>query len=156
MRSGDLALLEGTFSVHPRVTKERGTNGNTLLNLAVSLAAKARQDECPLIAALLEAGADVNEGNDRGWTPLHAAAYSNQSQIAALLIRNGAALNAEAHGAGDTPLIAALFWGHREVADLIAGHGVTPKNLRAAAGLGNVELLETCFSRRLRKNDGWR
>jgi ankyrin repeat protein len=93
----------------------------------------------------VEAGADVNEGNDRGWTPLHAAAYSNQSQVAALLIRSGAALDAEAHGAGGTPLIAALFWGHRETADLIAGHGIAPKNLRAAAGLGHEELMETCF-----------
>ncbi len=98
------------------------------------------------MAPLLEAGADVNEANDRGWTPLHAAAYSNQSEVAALLIHHGAALDAEAHGAGGTPLIAALFWGHRETADLIAGHGVSPKNLRAAAGLGNLELLETCFS----------
>jgi ankyrin repeat protein len=63
-----------------------------------------------------------------------------------MLIRNGAALDAEAHGAGGTPLVAALFWGHREVADLLGSHGVTPRNLRTAAGLGNPELLEACFS----------
>jgi ankyrin repeat protein len=145
LQAGDLGRLQEILRIHPRAAKERGTNGNTLLNLAVSLAAKADLDRYPLIGALVEAGADVNEGNDRGWTPLHAAAYSNQSQVAALLIRSGAALDAEAHGAGGTPLIAALFWGHRETADLIAGHGIAPKNLRAAAGLGHEELMETCF-----------
>ena len=75
--------------------------------------------------------------NDRGWTPLHAAAYANQPEIAALLIEKGAALDAEAHGAGGTPLIAALFWGHREVADLLGRHSLAPSNLRAAAGLGH-------------------
>ena len=54
----------------------------------------------------------------------------------------------EAHGAGGTPLIAALFWGHREVADLLGRHAVVPDNLRAAAGLGIPELVEACFTQR--------
>ena len=74
------------------------------------------------------------------------AAYANQPEIADLLIAKGAALDAEAHGAGGTPLIAALFWGHREVADLLGRHAVAPSNLRAAAGLGIPELVEACFS----------
>jgi ankyrin repeat protein len=128
------------------LSRERGTNGNTLLNLAVSLAAKAEPKAAKSqIEALLAAGADVNEGNDRGWTPLHAAAYGNQLEIAGLLIANGAALEAEAHGAGGTPLIVALFWGHRDVADLLGNHSAAPHNLRAAAGLGIPELIEACF-----------
>ena len=43
-------------------------------------------------------------------------------------------------------LIAALFWGHREVADLLGRHAVAPGNLRAAAGLGIPELVEAFFS----------
>jgi len=62
------------------------------------------------------------------------------------LIENGADLDAEAHGSGGTPLISALFWGHREVADLLGRHSVAPRNLRAAAGLGNRELMEECFA----------
>jgi len=46
-------------------------------------------------------------------------------------------------------MIAALFWGHREVADLLGRHAVAPGNLRAAAGLGIPELVEACFSREL-------
>jgi hypothetical protein len=130
LQSGDPARLEALLKAHPRIATERGTNGNTLLNLAVSLANREQPDGWRPIAALLDAGADVNESNDRGWTPLHAAAYSNQTEVAALLIRNSASLESEAHGAGGTPLVAALFWGHREVADLIASHGISPKNLR--------------------------
>jgi len=42
-----------------------------------------------LVEALLACGADVNDANDRGWTPLHQAAYSDQCEIAELLILGG-------------------------------------------------------------------
>ena len=137
LQSGDTTGFEDSIRANPRFAGERGTNGNTLLNLAVSLACKADwKSRLSPIETLLAAGSDVNDGNDRGWTPLHAAAYANQPEIASLLIEKGAALDAEAHGAGGTPLIVALFWGHREVADLLGRHSVAPNNLRAAAGLG--------------------
>ena len=66
-------------------------------------------------------------------------------QLAAVLIENGAALDAEAHGAGGTPLIVALFWGHREVADLLGRDLIAPNNLRSAAGLGRQDLVDACF-----------
>jgi ankyrin repeat protein len=129
------------------LVNERGTNGNTLLNLAVSLAGKPDwKGGLSTIEALLAAGADVNDANDRGWTPLHQAAYANKPEIARMLLAKGAAPDAEAHGAGGTPLIAALFWGHREAANLLGRHAVAPNNLRAAAGLGIPEFVEACFS----------
>jgi ankyrin repeat protein len=146
LQSGDAPGFEALLRANPDLCRECGTNGNTLLNLAVSFAGKAdwKGGVAP-IKALLAAGSDVNDGNDRGWTPLHAAAYANQSGIASLLIEAGAALDAEAHGAGGTPLIAALFWGHREVADLLGQYSANPNNLRAAAGLGIPELVDACF-----------
>ncbi len=151
LKAGDVAGFEALLRANPRLANERGTNGNTLLNLAVSFASKpdgkiALSTGISAIDALLAAGADVNDANDRGWTPLHAAAYANQPEIASLLLAKGAALDAEAHGAGGTPLIAALFWGHREVADLLGQHSTAPSNLRAAAGLGIPELVEACFT----------
>jgi ankyrin repeat protein len=147
LQSADVAGFEALLRSNPRLASERGTNGNTLLNLAVSFAGKPdwKAGVSP-IEALLAAGSDVNDGNDRGWTPLHAAAYANQPGIASLLIEKGAVLDAEAHGAGGTPLIAALFWGHREVADLLGRHSLVPNNLRAAAGLGIPELVDDCFN----------
>lgn len=147
LEAADLARLSLLLQRHPRLAKERGTNGNSLLNLAVSIAAKMNVELAgSFVDTLLDADVDVNEPNDRGWTPLHQAAYSNQCAIAEKLIEGGADLELEAHGSGGTPLIVALFWGHREMADVLARYSVAPMNLRAAAGLGNEDLLEKCFS----------
>ena len=147
LQSADVAAFAALLRAHPHLANERGTNGNTLLNLAVSFAGRSDwKHGASAVEALLAAGADVNDANDRGSTPLHQAAYANQPEIAGLLLAHGAALDLEAHGAGGTPLIFALFWGHREVADLLARHSVAPGNLRAAAGLGNSHLLDSCFT----------
>jgi ankyrin repeat protein len=147
LERGDVATLSSLLRDQPQLANDRGTNGNTLLNLAVSIGAKANRGVAlSMVETLLAAGADINEGNDRGSTPLHQAAYSNQSEIAAALVERGADLDLEAHGSGGTPLIFALFWGHREVADVLGRYSVAPGNLRTAAGLGNHELLEKCFS----------
>lgn len=146
LQSCDLSAFKALLRAAPGLVHERGTNGNTLLNLAVSLAGSPEwRGGAAAIEALLTAGADVNDANDRGWTPLHQAAYANKAEIALLLLARGSALDAEAHGAGGTPLIVALFWGHREVADVLGRHSVAPGNLRAAAGLGVPELVEACF-----------
>ena len=147
LEAGDAGTFEALLRANPRLAQERGTNGNSLLNLAVSFAGRPEwKAGDAAIEALLAAGADVNDANDRGWTPLHAAAYANKAEIASILLAAGAALDAEAHGAGGTPLIAALFWGHREVADLLGGHAVSPGNLRAAAGLGLEPMVDDCFN----------
>lgn len=146
LEAKDVTELSSLLRRHSRLAQERGTNGNTLLNLATSLAVKADLNlATAFVDTLLTAGADVNDANDRGWTPLHQAAYSNQSAIATELIKRGAELESDAHGSGGTPLIIALFWGHREVADELSRYTVAPGNLRAAAGLGKDDLLERCF-----------
>jgi ankyrin repeat protein len=88
---------------------------------------------------LLERGAEVNRGNDYGWTKLHQAGYGNDPALARLLLDAGARTDLHARGDGGTPLIAALFWGHREVAELL---GLEPGNLRVAAGLGKVAMID--------------
>jgi ankyrin repeat protein len=51
-------------------------------------------------------------------------------------------VDVSARGDGGTPLVVALFWGHREVAELLAERSLAPDNLRVAAGLGQVDPLE--------------
>lgn len=146
LETGDESRLASLLKRHRSLSRQRGTNGNSLLNLAVSLAPKGKFDSASVLNELLSAGADVNDANDRGWTPLHQAAYGNQCELAVKLIEAGADLDPEAHGSGGTPLVCALFWGHREVADVLGRHSVAPGNLRAAAGLGDHDLLERCFN----------
>ena len=95
-----------------------------------------------LVRVLLDAGADPTRGNAHGWTPLHQAAYSNLPLLARMLLDAGVPVDVSARGDGGTPLVVALFWGHREVTELLAEHGVHPRNLRAAAGLGRLDLVE--------------
>ncbi len=113
----------------PDLVLQRGTNGNDLLGMAGDPAS---------VLLLLERGADPNRGNDYGWTKLHQAGYSNDCELARLMLDAGARTDLSARGDGGTPLIAALFWGHREVAPLL---GREPGNLRVAAGLGDLELI---------------
>jgi ankyrin repeat protein len=125
VEGSDLARLTELIDAHPGLAETRGTNGNDLLGMARDLR---------LVRLLLERGADPNRGNDHGWTPLHQAGYSNRRDLAEVLLAAGARTDLAACGDGGTPLVAALFWGHREVAGLL---GREPANLRVAAGLGD-------------------
>jgi ankyrin repeat protein len=120
----------------PEVAAMEGTNGNDLLAMAT-----ATSDE-RTVAALLEHGADPAHANAHGWTALHQAVYANAVPLAEALLAAGARPDLFARGDGGTPLVAALFWGHREVADVLARSGVLPRNLRAAAGVGDLALVE--------------
>jgi ankyrin repeat protein len=129
VEANDRAQLRGLLERFPDLVRTRGTNGNDLLGMAGDHA---------LVALLLERGADPNRGNDYGWTKLHQAGYANDVELARLMLAAGAHTDLFARGDGGTPLVAALFWGHREVAPLL---GREPVNLRVAAGLGDVELI---------------
>ncbi|HVC81040.1 MAG TPA: ankyrin repeat domain-containing protein, partial [Chloroflexota bacterium] len=138
IQADDPAGLRTVLEAAPDILAARGTNGNTLLHLAGGRA--------EIVRLLLAAGADPALPNDRGWTPLHQAGYGNQVEVAAILLAAGAPLDAIGYGDGGTPLVAALFWGHREVAELLATHAVIPANLRVAAGLGRADLVRDAFN----------
>ncbi|GLY43652.1 hypothetical protein Amsp01_096750 [Amycolatopsis sp. NBRC 101858] len=129
----DLARLLEEF---PGLITARGTNGNDLLGMA-----GATCDE-RLTRVLLDHGADPARGNVHGWTPLHQAAYSNLPLLLDMLLDAGAPVDVSARGDGGTPLVVALFWGHREAAEKLAPHSRAPGNLRVAAGLGDAGLLD--------------
>lgn len=140
LRAHDVGGLRELLARFPELAAASGTNGNDLLGLA-----SATCDE-RLVSVLLDAGADVAHGNAHGWTALHQAGYSNLPQLARVLLAAGAPAGRAARGDGGTPLAVALFWGNREVAEVLAGHGVLPRNLRVAAGLDDVALVEELWS----------
>ncbi|WP_086842292.1 ankyrin repeat domain-containing protein [Amycolatopsis kentuckyensis] len=132
----DPGRLETLLDEFPGLVDARGTNGNDLLGMA-----GATHDE-RLSRILLDHGADPARGNVHGWTPLHQAAYSNLPLLLDLLLRHGAPVDVSARGDGGTPLVVALFWGHREAAGKLAVHSRAPGNLRVAAGLGDLDAVE--------------
>jgi ankyrin repeat protein len=132
------------------LVSRRGAEGHGLLLLAAQERSRA------LVDVLLAAGADPNAPADNGWTPLHQAAYGEPPErevegqrpsleVMETLLTAGADLTAESRGDGGTPLLQALFWGHRLLAERLAESGVVPLNLRTAAGLGRIDLLEAFF-----------
>jgi ankyrin repeat protein len=127
VEDGESQRLAELLDRHPELVRTRGTNGNDLLGMA---------GELELVRLLLERGADPNRGNDHGWTKLHQAGYGNDPALARLLLDAGARTDLSARGDGGTPLVVALFWGHRAVVGLL---GEEPRNLRVAAGLGQPE-----------------
>jgi ankyrin repeat protein len=129
VEANDRERLVELLDRFPDLVVQRGTNGNDLLGMA---------DDLAIVSLLLERGADPNRGNDYGWTKLHQAGYSNDCELARLMLAARARTDLFARGDGGTPLVAALFWGHREVAELL---GREPANLRVAAGLGELELI---------------
>src|SRR5262245_64940885 len=106
VEEGDRARLEALLDEHPDLVRQRGTNGNDLLGMAGDLAS---------VRLLLDRGADPNRGNDYGWTKLHQAGYGNDRALAEVMLAAGGRTDLSARGDGGTPLVAALFWGHREV-----------------------------------------
>jgi len=136
LEAQDVDGLREQLERFPDLVALHGTNGNDLLGMAT-----ATCDE-RLVALLLEQGADPVRANVHGWTPLHQAAYSGLPLLARLLLDAGAPPDVSARGDGGTPVIVALFWGHRKTAELLAESGVFPRNLRAAAGLGRLDLIE--------------
>lgn len=137
MEAREVEGLRAWLDRVPDLVSARGTNGNDLLGMA-----GATCDE-RLVALLLERGADPSRANAHGWTPLHQAAYGNLPLLAGMLLDAGAATDLAARGTGGTPLIVALFWGNRETAELLAERGgVVPGNLRAAAGLGLLDMID--------------
>lgn len=130
VEDGDARGLGELLEAHPELVQARGTNGNDLLGLTGGRLELAR--------LVLARGADVNRGNDYGWTILHQAGYGNDRALAELALDAGADASLSARGDGGTPLIVALFWGHRRVVDLL---GLEPRNLRVAAGLGLPEMI---------------
>lgn len=136
----DVDALPKLLDRFPELVSARGTNGNDLLGMA-----GATCDE-RLVALLLDRGADVTRANAHGWTPLHQAGYSNLPVMARMLLDARAPVDVSGRGDGGTPLVVALFWGNRTTAELLAEHGVHPRNLRAAAGLGRLDLLDELIS----------
>ena len=70
------------------------------------------------VAALLEAGADIDAQDLTGWTALHAAAFNGDSATVSLLVERGA-LAGETRWYRKSPADIARMLGHMKVVDVL-------------------------------------
>jgi ankyrin repeat protein len=96
---------------------------------------------------LIDAGADVDDRGDdeRGETPLHWAASSDDAAVAAVLIDAGANVDMP-DGSIGTPLANAVGYGCWNVARLLVARGATVDGLWEAAALGLRDALDALLA----------
>jgi ankyrin repeat protein len=152
----DVEAVAGLLAGDPGLARLVGPTGRTLLGEAARALTgdhagppvAGGDDNRAIVGQLLDAGADPALGGPWGWTPLHSAAISGLTELARLLLDAGAPVDAVVHGtAGATPLSFAEFYGHRATAELLARDGPVPDDLRAAAGLGDMDRLRRWLDR---------
>ena len=83
----------------------------------------ARKGNINAVKQHLAAGALVNAKNESGWTPLHQAAWGGHTEVAELLIANGADVNTMTDGYRWTPLHEAARSGRKVIAKLLINKG---------------------------------
>lgn len=135
--AGDTETLEALIRQYPEIVHAHiPRDPVTLLHdVAVNSVVWNYPNALAVADLLIKAGADVNG-------PLEAAASVDAVEIAERLLDAGADPNGVQPW---PPLEEALYWGQIRTARLLLGRGAAVKTLRAAAGLGDLEKIESFF-----------
>jgi ankyrin repeat protein len=90
-----------------------------------TLFAAARTNDVNMTKSLLESNVDVNQQDDKGYTPLMLATYDDNFEVATLLLKQGAKTEVTDHS-GRTALMGAAFKGNDREVKLLLDNGANP------------------------------
>jgi ankyrin repeat protein len=90
------------------------------------------------VAEMISKGADVNQADAQGVTPLMAASILESTEVAELLLKKGANVNNRS-AEGYSPLMGAAIGGHPEMVKLLLDHGAE-LNVKSGEGLNATHL----------------
>ncbi|MCM3874457.1 MAG: ankyrin repeat domain-containing protein [Pyrinomonadaceae bacterium] len=136
IKSGDVEGLKTLVNQDPSLATARSSKSHPTLLQCVVLDAIDLPNKVELTKVLIDAGAEING-------PLCAAASIGNVEAAGALLDAGALVNGTG---GWSPLEEALYWDNDGVIKLLLYRGASVHNLRLAAGLGRVELIEGFFN----------
>ena len=134
--SSNLEQLRELVRQGPTLSTSRSSTSHPTLLQCLVLTAKDSAVQLEMARLLIDAGAELNG-------PLVACASSDNVEAAGLLLDFGAAINGDG---GWSPLEEALYWNSRHMIDFLLKRGAAVQNLRIAAGLGRVDLLQSFFN----------
>ena len=136
INAGDFEQLKALVAADPALATSRSKRSHPTLLQCLALDAKGKPNALEMAQVLIDAGADLND-------PLVAAASIDNRPVAELLLDQGAAID----GAGGwTPIEEALYWNSQNVLALLLERGAKVQNLRTAAGVGRLDLIENYFN----------
>ena len=135
IREGEVDALLAELSRSPALAADRSTCSHpTLMQcLALDGVDLPLATQRTMARALLERGSPIDE-------PLIACASVGNLVVGQFLIEAGACLDGRVDLIeGWSPLEEALYWGQQDMAAVLLARGARIRNLRTAAGLGQVE-----------------
>jgi ankyrin repeat protein len=136
IKSGDLERFKNLIAEDPSLATSRSSVSHPTLLQCVVLDGKDKANNVEMARVLIDAGAELNE-------PLGAAGSINNRAVAKLLLDRGAAIDGTG---GWSPLEEALYWNSQDVIALLLERGAKVQNLRIAAGLGRIDLIDSYFN----------
>jgi ankyrin repeat protein len=139
-----------------------------LLAFFITLACKAQEHtvftaskigDLNALIKFKESGADFNQTDSRGFTPLILAVYNNQTEATKYLIANGADVN-KGDKSGNTALMGAIFKGYNDLVKVLidAKANVNQVNLNGASALifaatfGRIDVVHLLLKHKADKN----
>lgn len=136
IKAGDLDRLKSLIHEDPSLATARSSNSHPTLLQCLVLDGAHLPNKIEMAQVLIEKGADINGA-------LAAAASIDNVEAAEALLDAGAKVDGVG---GWTPLEEALYWGNHRVVNLLLERGSSINNLRIAAALGRVDLIESFFN----------
>ncbi len=136
LASGDVEGLASLLDEEPRLASARSQVSHPTLLQCLVLTMPPVENLESLIDLLAEHGAELTD-------PLIAASGMDNVRAMGKLLDLGAGI--EGNGRW-SPLEEALYFGNGTALRLLVDRGTSPRNLRGAAGLGDMEYIARCFN----------